>query len=142
MGRIMETGLDQLMDELDDLAKALPGVAGYALFDGAGVMADAIKEAAQGLPYKGETTAQIANAVGIHKFNDTEDGRSTSIGFDGYFAHSHFPIQYFVREVEGGTSKIPAHPFVRKAANAAKASAEAAILAAAEEKINAITGGK
>lgn len=147
MGRIMETGLDQLMSELDDLAKALPGVAGYALFDGAGVMADAVKAAALTLPYKGSTVSQIADSVGIHKFNDTEDGRSTSIGFDGYFANTKYkdgamPIQMFVREVEGGTSKIPAHPFVRKTANAAKASAEAAILAAAEEKINAITGGK
>lgn len=144
MGRILSTGLDDLVAELDGLAQHLKGIGKYALYDGAGLMADAVKEAAGSLPYKGSTKAQIQAAVGIVKFRDTGDGSSTSVGFDGYFSGGKdgkgFPIPFFVREVEGGTSKIPAHPFVRKAANATKASAEAAILAAADEKIKQITG--
>lgn len=142
MGRVLATGIDGLIDDMDSLAQHMAGIAAYALYPGAGVMADAVKDAAGGLPYKGSTVAQIQAAVGIHTFKDTDDGSATSIGFDGYFAESGFPIQFFVREVEGGTSKIPAHPFVRKAAGNAQAAAEAAIVQAAEEKINEYTGGK
>ena len=147
MGRVITAGIDDLTAELEAVAAHLGGVGKAALYEGAGVMADAIKEAAGSLPYKGSTVAQIQNAVGITKFKDTEDGSGTSIGFDGYFAGSKYkngemPIRMFVREIEGGTSKIPAHPFVRKAANAAKAAAEAAIIGAAEERIKQLTGGK
>lgn len=142
MGRVITTGIDDLVAQLENTAAAIKGVGKYALYEGAGVMADAIREAAGSLPYKGETVAQIQNAVGITKFKDTEDGSGTSIGFDGYFAESHFPIPYFVREVEGGTSRIPARPFVRRAAQAAQSAAEAAIVDAAERKIKQLTGGK
>lgn len=145
MGRIIETGIDSLVEDLNELVQHLPGIAAYALYPGAGVIADAVKEAAGGLPYKGSTVAQIQNAVGIVKFKDTDDGSGTSVGFSGYFAGGKdgkgFPIPFFVREVEGGTSRIPAHPFVRKAAAAATAAAEAAMQDAAEDKINQITGG-
>ena len=142
MGRVITAGIDDLTAELEAVAAHLGGVGKAALYEGAGVMADAIKEAAGSLPYKGSTVAQIQNAVGITKFKDTEDGSGTSIGFDGYFAESHFPIPFFVREVEGGTSRIPARPFVRRAATAAQPAAEAVIIGAAEERIKQLTGGK
>lgn len=148
MGRVITTGIDDLVAQLENTAAAIKGVGKYALYEGAGVMADAIREAAGGLPYKGSTVAQIQDAVGITKFKDTEDGSGTSIGFDGYFSSGKgkdgkpIAIQFFVREVEGGTSKIPAHPFVRRAAQAAQPAAEAAIVDAAERKIKQLTGGK
>ncbi len=148
MGRVITAGIDDLTAELEAVAAHLGGVGKAALYEGAGVMADAIREAAGGLPYKGSTVAQIQDAVGITKFKDTEDGSGTSIGFDGYFSSGKgkdgkpIAIQFFVREVEGGTSKIPAHPFVRRAAQAAQSAAEAAIIDAAERKIKQLTGGK
>ena len=89
-------------------------------------MADAIRDEAGKLPYKASTIRQIQDSMGIAAFRDTVYSSDTLIDFEGYFAESGFPIQYFVREVEKGTSVIPAHAFQRTAYNRVRAEAEAA----------------
>lgn len=119
--------------------EALPA-SKMALYDGAGFYADQVKAAAASLPFKDSTVAQIQGAVGIAKFDDTGDGTGTSISFDGYFADSGFPIAYFVREVQIGTSRIPKIPFIRKATNACKGPVEALMQASFEQHIAELTG--
>lgn len=140
------TGIDAVIDQLETVGKAAKGVAKFALYEGAGTIADAVKAAAGKLPYKDTTVAQIQGAVGITKMRSTADGTETNVGFEGYFGDSGFPIPYFVREVENGTSRIPAHPFVKSTANKYKAQAIAAMEAAGQAKLEEIeakagTGG-
>lgn len=141
MGRIKATGIDETLAELESLGKATGGAPGYSLYEGARVMADAVRAAAGGLPFKPSTVQQIQNAIGILPFKDTGDGTETSIGFEGYFSESNFPIPFFVREVEGGTSRMAARPFVRRTESAVRAQAEAAIQAAAQEFLERAKGG-
>jgi hypothetical protein len=110
----------------------------FGLYDTAGMVADAVKQSAMSLPFKGSTVAQIAGAVGVADFRSTGSGYQTSVSFDGYFAESGFPIPYFVNEVENGTSRIPANPFVQRAFAQSIGPAEAKGNQTAEGIINEI----
>ena len=118
--------LSGLVRQLDGIADKGLAAVKVGLYETAGAVAAAIQSEAGTLPFKGETVSQIQSAIGIAKFEDTADGSNTAISVDGYFADSGFPIVYFVREVENGTSRIQANPFMRRAANRVKAQAEAA----------------
>lgn len=132
-------GVEAELKILEQAGKVGVPVAKFALYEGARVVADRIKAAAGGLPYKPETVAQIQNAVGVAKFKDTLDGTGTSISFDGYFAESHFPIPYFVREIERGTALIRKRPFLKKAVSKCEAEAKAAMDAAGTAKLEELT---
>lgn len=129
------TGLQRALGEAEDAAVPAAKV---GLYECARATADAIRAEAGRLPFKESTVSQIQNAIGVAKFQDTPDGSETSISVDGYFADSHFPIIYFAREVESGTSRIQANPFMRRGANRVKAQAEAAGNEAAEQFVRNI----
>lgn len=129
----LDLDLSGLIRDLEAAGSSGRAAAKYGLHEAAGKVADAVREEAGRLPYKGSTVSQIQAAVGIAKFSDTADGADTSVSFDGYFQDSGFPIAFFVNEVEHGTSRLQANPFVRRAANRAKAQAEAEGNRAAEE---------
>ena len=131
-GARLSVDLSGLIRQLDSAGDKGVAAVKVGLYETAGIVAEAIRTAAGGLPFQASTVAQIQEAIGIAKFEDTADGSNTAISVDGYFADSGFPIPFFVREVENGTSRIPAHPFMRRAANGAKAQAEAAGKDAAE----------
>lgn len=129
----MKVDFSGLLKGLEAAGKSALPAGKYGLYETAGTVAEAVRAEAGRLPYAPETVSQIQNAVGIATFRDTIDTSDTSIDFDGYFQESGFPIRYFVREVEKGTSKIPAHPFQRAAYRRVKARAEAEGVKAAEE---------
>ena len=131
-------GIEKELAMLQTAGRAGVAVAKFALYEGAGVVADRVKMAATGLPYKPSTVGQIADAVGITTMRDAHDGVETTVGFDGYF-DTGFPIPYFVREVEAGTSVIPKRPFIKKAVTACTAQAMAAMDRAGTAKLEEIT---
>lgn len=133
------SGIEQELAALSAAGEAAKGVAKWALYEGAGVVADRVKMAAQGLPYHPSTVSQIQGAIGIMKMQDSSDGVETVVGFDGYFQESGFPIPFFVREVEAGTSQIPKRQFVKKAVTACTAQAMAAMDRAGTAKLDEIT---
>ena len=108
----------------------------FGLYDAAGVVIEAVKNEAKGLPYKSSTVSQIVESIGIAKFRGSGSGYDTSVGSDGYFSESGFPIPFFVNEIENGTSRIPARPFQQRAYAAVKDAAESKGLATAETIIN------
>lgn len=115
MSMTFSADYSDLLGKVQEAGRAGGKAVAFGLYDTAGMMAEAVKQSALSLPFKGSTTAQIAAAVGIANFRSTGDGYQTSVSFDGYFAESGFPIPYFVNEVENGTSRIPANPFVQRA---------------------------
>ena len=149
------SGVDELAAQLNELGEAASAVLGYALYDGAAVIADAYIGAIRGLPvgtpknnsptghpFEGltpELVEELAAGVGIAHFDDTGDGRSTSVSIEGYFSAGQ-PLPMIARSLESGSSVRQKHPFVRHAVNAAKAACEQAIAAAAERKISEIVG--
>lgn len=134
-------GIQEELEQFDAHIQGCVAASKKALFDGAAVMADAIKAAAGQLPFEPATVGQIQDALGISKFEDTPDGSGTSVSFEGYFGESGFPIPYFVREVEIGSNHLPKIPFVRRARNAAKKAALAAIEQGYQQYIAQETGG-
>ena len=122
-----------LLAQLEEAGNAALPAAKVGLYETAGAVADAVKAEAGTLPYDPATVSQIRDAVGVSVFRDGAGETQTSVGVEGYFAHSGFPIPFFVNEIEHGTSRMPARPFMRNAARRVQAEAEAKGNRAAEQ---------
>lgn len=162
MARLTYHGAEELADKLVTLGDKAKQITHHALFDGAGVVADAIKSAAQGLsvgtpagnsetghPYTGltpEDKAEIVNSVGIAHFNESGDGVDTAVSFNGYVSRTEkgypngVPIPMLVRSIESGSSVRAKQPFVRPAVNSARSKALDAMAKVVDEEINNIMG--
>jgi hypothetical protein len=136
MGMRLQADFSDILKQLDSAVGAAGKAIAFGLYDTAAIVRAAVAQEAAGLPFKGSTVGQIVASIGVATFRDTGDGKQTSIDADGYFADSGFPIPFFVREVEHGTSKIAANPFIQRAAARAIAQAEAAGVETAEKIIN------
>lgn len=135
----LHANFDILLKELQDVVNAGVPAVKVGLYETAGMVRTAIATEAGSLPFKPSTVRQIQNSVGISKMESSVDEVNVSIACDGYFEDSGFPIPFFVREVEKGTSRIPANDFSRRAFNRVRAQAEAKGQQRAEEFVqNAI----
>lgn len=157
------SGTDELAEMLDNLAENTNAVAHQILYAGAGVVADAVTAATNTLPTEEpHATARANNArqynvitdaerdelakhvyIGRHK-RDSED-ISTMVTFTGYMTRKEkkfpqgVPAALIARSIESGSSVRRKHPFVRRAVNAVKDQVQAAMEAAAREKIKELT---
>lgn len=147
-------GMTEIGEMLKQMEDAAPGAASKALYDGAGLMADALNRGAENIrtaPFKwasrsrGETRLPspeekeivTAASAGIAKFNKDGTEVDTSVGFRnaGYaqLKKKIVPIPKIVNAINSGTSFMKKQPFVRKAARAA----EPNVLKAMQERIEA-----
>lgn len=161
MAKRFAVGLDEEVARLNAIGEAGYAAITAALYDGAGVIASAIAEAAKGLPVdtdpghpfnaplaaiSPEDAADLAAGVGIARFDDTEDGRGTSVSIEGYTRRTEkgfpngVPLPMIARSLESGSSVRQKHPFIRRAVNGAKAACEAAMVAAGERVIQEAAG--
>ena len=143
---IQVDGLDELMRQLGKLEDGGLGIAAQGLYEGAGVMADKVSSAVQGIatePFKyakggkkrkpsPEEKAILANAkTGVAKFRKTGVNVQTSVGMQnsGYAQLGKVtkPIPQIANAINSGTSFMQKQPFFRKATSQAKAQATAAI---------------
>lgn len=139
-------GIREIAEALDKLDKEAPAVAARALYEGAGIMAEAIRTSAQTirtaefkyardgqtrLPSPEEKAIVEAAAPGIAKFHRNGTDVDTSVGYRnaGYaeLAGKTRPIPKIVNAINSGTSFMAKQPFVRKAANAGGKKAAAAM---------------
>ena len=157
-------GLDDLGRMLAELGQKAEEVASRALYDGAGVMADAFSAAAKRIKAekqrkrnpKGEHTparwptpdekAAVVKAVGIAKFNKNGGEVDTIVGVGGSAGYAMVdgkrkPVLLIARSINSGTSFMRKQHVFRKAMNSAKAEAENAIVSKAEKMFNEIIGG-
>ena len=150
-------GMEEISEILSKLEDEAPGIAARGLYEGAGVMADAIKRevaniktapfkyAKSGstrLPSPEEKEIVQTAAAGIAKFNKNGTEVDTSVGFRnaGYaeLAGKMVPIPKIVNAINSGTSFMKKQPFVRKAARSASPKALEAMRKRIEEEFDAI----
>lgn len=157
---IKTEGLDELGRMLAELGNKAQAVASGALYDGAGVVADAMNAAIDSIrtePFKyapeGQTRlpspqekAALQRKVGIARFRkegasvDTLIGISASSGY-AQIAGKAKAVRLIARSINSGTSFMTKQPVFRRAASQAKGAAQSAIVAKAEEMFNEIING-
>lgn len=141
-------GMDEISEMLTELAEKAQGVAARGLYEGAGIMRDSLAAEVktiqtapfrravgyQRLPSPEEKAIVEAGTVGIAKFDKNGSEVGTSVGFsDAGYARAGWkngamkPIAQVANAINSGTSFMKKQPFVRRAANSAKARAESAI---------------
>ena len=162
MAKITFPGLNDYELMISRLSKGVDDIAGKAIYAGAGIVADAIKENIKALPIVrgygtekdplpgGVTAPQKAGLIdgmGISPMQDDGGYLNVKIGFDGYNATKTEkypqgqPNQLVARGVESGTSWKQKKPFIRPAINASKSRAEAEMARILDEEIEKITKG-
>ena len=151
------SGIEELSRKLETLGNKAEEVAARALYDGAGVMANAYSQAVNGIKaekfrytFNGrrrypspEEKAALQGKTGIAKFDKNGSEVNTSIGISGAgyasIAGKQKAVRKIANAVNSGTSFMVKQPVFRRAATQARDAASAAIVAKAEQLIDQIT---
>lgn len=160
MGKITVNGLQEYSLMLSRLSEKTEEIAGKALYAGADIVADKVKENIRALPsvpdvegikaWKAKKPAPITvsakrgllESMGIASHRTGLDGnRDTIVGFDGYndiktkkYPNGQ-PNRLIARSIDSGSSISSAHPFMRPAANAVRKQAQKKMGEVIEEEI-------
>ena len=147
-------GMAEISEMLTTMQEKAPAVAAMGLYEGAGIMADAITDGAKQirtepfhyaavpgvttrLPSPEEKEIVLNASAGIAKFNKSGTEVDTSVGFRnaGYamLKGKVVPIPKIVNAINSGTSFMRKQPFVRQAARRATPKATEAIRSKIEE---------
>lgn len=151
-------GMAELSNLLSQMEEKAPSVAASALYEGAGIMSDAIVKGAKSirtapfkfvpegherLPSPEEKAAVVDAGAGIARFDKNGTEVNTSVGYanTGYteIKGRRKPIPLIANSINSGTSFMKKQPFVRKAANSGGKKAIAAMTASIEEAFGAMT---
>jgi len=150
-------GLEELSAILGRLDSEAELVASGALYEGAGVIADAMSNAVDSIktaPFKykresrmpsPEEKEALRGKIGIAKFRKNGSEVDTIVGFtrgNGYvmLGKRKTAVRLIARSINSGTSFMGKQPVFRRAASKNKSAAEAAIVAKAEKMLQEITG--
>lgn len=152
---IQVTGMNELERNLAKLGENAPHVAARGLYDGAGVVADAVGSAVHGIatePFKyaaggrkrkpsPEEKAIVEGAKhGVAKFRSDGLSVQTSVGYQnaGYASLKGRvkPVPLIANSINSGTSFMQKQPFMRRAFSQSKGAAEAAIEKTIQEEID------
>lgn len=143
---IQVEGMNELIQAMGKLPEQAEKVAAEALYEGAGVMADAVSRAVNGIataPFKyaaggrqrmpsPEEKAILTSAKkGVAKFRKNGVSVQTSVGMQnsGYaqLNGKTKPVPLIANSINSGTSFMRKQPFMRKAFSQTKGAAQAAI---------------
>ena len=143
---IQVSGLDELMNEMNQLGEKAQQIAAEGLYDGAGIVADKVSGAIKGIRTESfkyatggrkrkpspEEKAILEQAKhGIAKFRKTGVSVETSVGLQnaGYaqLNGKTKPIPQIANAINSGTSFMERQPFLRKAFSTSTGAATAAI---------------
>lgn len=165
MAKIEMRGMDAYISELRKLGENTAPVCKAAVYAGAKVIADEIRQATSGLnrvtdaeamaayhekkPVKISVSQKIglAKSLGIAPIADKYGIVSTKIGFDGYNDvkterwPNGQPNALIARACESGSSAMLKQPFVRPAIQRKKDAALEAMKQAADRELEKLTGG-
>lgn len=150
-------GVADYIKELEALSVESEEVCKRALYQGAAVMASAIKAEISKIPdrtwHSGriayglteEEKADLASGFGISKMHNADGVIDVKLGFDGYGKHktkrfpSGVPIPLIARSICKGTSWLQKYDFVGRAERAAKASVESKIQTTFNQELEKLT---
>ena len=129
--------IDDQIKMFDRFHSSVYGLASAALYEGAGVVADAIRNATP------QDSGDLADSIGIAEFDQQADKVSTAIGFSGY-DEKGVPNIVKARVLEHGRvdasgRTVAKHPFIRNAVRKAKQKALNAMQKRFEQGVNDIT---
>ena len=161
MAMTMDTsGLEELSSMLAELGSEAQNVASGALYDGAGIVANAFKGAVNSIrtePFRyaaggrkrkpsPEEKAALMGKSGIAKFNKNGSEVDTIIGISGSAGYANVAgkqkaVREIARSINSGTSFMEKQPIFRKAKSSSQNAAKAAIVAKAEEMFDEIING-
>ena len=159
MAYTMKTdGMDELSRMLSNLGNAAQGVAAASLYEGAGVMADAVSQAVHGIatepfryagggrkrkPSPEEKAILEAAPKGVAKFQKNGLSVSTSVGLanSGYarLGNAQKPVPQIANAINSGTSFMEKQPFFRKAVSTTQRAATAAIEDGIQRRVEEIS---
>lgn len=133
MARLKVKGLDELIRKTEEAGRDPTELVKRALWEGAGLMAGAIRVNVSGIPTGGkrEITATekagLLKGIGISRMRDEGIGQvSLVIGFNGTNSDGERNTT-IMRRVESGSLSVQKHPTVRPAKNHARKPALAAM---------------
>lgn len=159
MAKITFPGLRDYELMLSKIEGSTDEMIGRAVYAGAGIVADAVKQGIQSLPVVtgygtdtnplpgGVTAAQKAGLLdgfGISKLQDDGGYLNVKLGFDGYnrtrteMYPQGQPNQLVARGVESGTSWKQKKPFIRPATTRSRKAAETEMKRVLDEEIEKI----
>lgn len=152
---IQVEGMNELIRSMEKLPEKAAKVAAEALYEGAGIVADKVSGAVNGIatePFKyatggrtrkpsPEEKALVAGAKhGVAKFRRTGVSVQTSVGYQnagyGTINGKTKPIPQIANAINSGTSFMQKQPFMRKAFSQSKGPAQAAIEGAIHAREN------
>lgn len=156
MAKITFPGLQDYELMLSKIEGVTDEMIGRAVYEGAGIVADAVKQSIQGLPVirgygttenplpGGVTSSQKAgleDGFGVSHLQDDNGYLNVKLGFAGYnrtktkkYPNGQ-PNQLVARGVESGTSWKRKKPFVRPAVNSSRKQAEERMKSVIDEEI-------
>ena len=160
MAKFQFEGVDKLVAEYEKLEKNTEQVIGKAIYNGAGVVAKAIKSSIESIstdnrygtpenPTTGPSTIQkigLQHALGIAKLRNDNGFRNVKIGFDGYNNvktkrwPQGQPNMMVARAIESGTSWMQKQPFMRKAEQSSRSQCEKVMSETVDKEIQRIIG--
>lgn len=139
-------GVDEYLSKLEHLDKVTPGMIGMGIYEGAKIVADAIRAETEALPTQEgkvkegkrrdptpEEKQGLLDGLGISKKKVTDGFVNVKIGFHGYNSHTTKkypngqPNLMIAASIERGTTFMNKHSFVSKAIKKSRAQAEQAI---------------
>lgn len=158
MAKITFTGLEHYMAKLEALEKNSEGIAKQALYEGAKIAADEMRNSVDDIPVqekwgtkanpakgiKAEQKKGLQEGLGISTMRNDDGFINVHIGFHGYNSiktkryPSGQPNAMIARSLESGTSFLRKTPFVAKAVRKTKTKAEAKMKEVFESEIEKI----
>lgn len=165
MAKIEMHGMEAYLSELRRVGEATTPVCKAAVYAGAKIVADAIKQEIRGLDRVTDAEAKAAwhekrpvkisvsqkiglvNSLGITPIDDKYGVVSAKVGFDGYNDvkterwPQGQPNQLIARACESGSSAMLKQPFVRPAIKSVQGAALTEMEIAADKKMKEILGG-
>lgn len=160
MAKLKFKGLEEYEGKLLQLKNLSREMIGEAVFEGAGVVADAVKGAIGSIPVDNRYAAGstmlygiseeqkqgLIDGFGIAPMQDDNGYLHVKIGFDGYNSvrtknyPNGQPNSVIARSVNSGTSFRQRIPFVDNAVNSAKAAAEQKMIKKLDTEIKDVMG--
>lgn len=153
-------GMEEYLQKLRTLSEpsSYNDYVGAAIYKGAGLVADAVKDAINALPTRDkaeygtsshpvsgiteEQKAGLKESFGITKMRDENGFLCVKLGFDGYNGvktktwPNGQPNSVIARSIESGTSWLRKTSFMTRSTKKSKAAAEKAISAELDNQIN------
>lgn len=153
------TGIDQYVKSLETLEKATQDMIGKAIYNGADVVADAVRSAIQAVPIESSKAAAAAGimvsglsaaqkggllkGLGVSRMQSDGGLYNVKVGFDGYNTVKNKnwpqgqPNSMIARSMESGTSFRAKNPVISKATRAVKDKAERIMAETLDREIEA-----